>query len=61
MNSWSKTYPILKKYKSEVDIPHFAERIRSVLDELGERYGYDELDSMIVLKDILFNEYKQRK
>ena len=55
--AWSAKYPILKRYQSEVDIPHFAGRIRGLFTELQERYGYNELDAMLVLKDILAHEY----
>ena len=59
--AWSTKYPILKQYQSEVDIPHFANRIRAMFNELQERYGYTELDAMLVLKDILAHEYTDNR
>lgn len=59
--AWSTRYPILKTYQSEVDIPLYADRIRILLNELKERYGYSELDAMLVLKDILAHEYLDGK
>lgn len=59
--AWSTRYPILKTYQSEVDIPLYADRIRLLLNELKERYGYSELDAMLVLKDILAHEYLDGK
>ena len=55
--AWSTKYQILKTYQSEVDIPRYAVRIREMLSELQNSYGYSELDAMLVLKDILAHEY----
>lgn len=51
--AWSKKYPILVQYQAEVDIPYYAAELRRLLDSLEKRYGYDKLNSMLVLKDIL--------
>lgn len=59
--AWSTKYPILKQYQSEVDIPHFSNQIRTMFNELEEKYGYSELDAMLVLKDILAHEYMDDK
>ena len=59
--AWSAKYPILKRYQSEVDIPHYAVQIRALLTELQEKYGYNELDAMLVLKDILAHEYMDNR
>lgn len=55
--AWSTKYPILKTYQGEVDIPQYAGEIRVLLNDLQNRYGYSELDAMLVLKDILAHEY----
>ena len=55
--AWSTKYPILKKYQKEVDIPRYATKIRNMFNELQKNYGYNELDAMLVLKDILAHEY----
>ncbi len=59
--AWSTKYPVLKEYQSEVDIPYFAKQIRTMFTELEEKYGYCELDAMLVLKDILAHEYMDNK
>ena len=59
--AWSTKYPVLKRYQQEVDISYFAQRIRVMLTELQDRYGYNELDAMLVLKDILAHEYLDRR
>ena len=59
--AWSTKYPILKTYQAEVDIPHYATQIRAMLTELQSIYGYNEQDTMLVLKDILAHEYMDGK
>lgn len=55
--AWSTKYPILKRYQSEVDIPKYATQIEVMLDEISKEYGYNNQDSMLVLKDILASVY----
>ena len=55
--AWSTKYPILKTYQKEVDIPRYATKIRNMFNELQKNYGYNELEAMLVLKDILSQEY----
>lgn len=55
--AWSKKYPILKQYQKEVNIKEYSTKIREMLNSLQNDYQYNELDSMLVLKDILAHEY----
>lgn len=59
--AWSKKYPILATYQNEVDIKPYAAEIGRLLDDLEKKYGYDELNAMLVLKDILATVWKSRK
>lgn len=59
--AWSAKYPILKTYQKEVDIPKYAKEIRKLLNSIQEEYNYSELDTMLVLKDILAHEYLDNK
>lgn len=59
--AWGKKYPILIQYQSEVNIPNYAFRIATMLDELQEEYQYSQQDAMLVLKDILYHVWKERK
>lgn len=60
-NAWGKKYPVLLQYQSKVNIPNYAYRINTMLDELKEEYGFSEQDAMLVLKDILYHTWKNRK
>ena len=55
---WEKKYPILLQYQSEVNIPNYEVRLTEMLEELKKEYGYNELDSFLVLKDILARIWK---
>lgn len=59
--AWSTKYPILKQYQKEVDIPKYQKEIRRLLKELQDTYHYNELDAMLVLKDILAQTYFKKK
>ena len=60
-NAWSKKYPVLKNYTQQVDISKYSTIIRKLLDSLKDNYGFNDLDSMLVLKDILYHEWKDNK
>lgn len=59
--AWSKKYPILVQYQKEVEIDFYASRLDELLRDLEKRYGYGELNSFLVLKDILATVWKRRK
>lgn len=58
---WSKKYPILATYQNEVDINYYANELNGLLKSMERQYGYSELNSMLVLKDILAVVWKKRK
>lgn len=58
--AWSKKYPTLASYQKEVDISYYAEELCRLLIRMEKEYGYNELDSMLVLKDILARVWKNR-
>ena len=62
--AWSKKYPILATYQKEVNTHVYAAELNRLLEDLEKEYGYSELDTFLVLKDILatvWNERKNRK
>ena len=50
---WSEKYPILVAYKQEVNTAEYAAQLNKLLQNLKNTYGYNDLDSFLVLKDIL--------
>ncbi|MCI8540496.1 MAG: helix-turn-helix transcriptional regulator [Erysipelotrichaceae bacterium] len=50
---WAEQYPILSRYRQEVDTAEYERILQGLLDRLHKEYGYDELDSFLVCKDIL--------
>ena len=60
-SAWSKKYPILAEYQKQVNISKYSTEIRKMLDSLIYDYGYNKLESMLVLKDILYHEWKDCK
>lgn len=59
--AWSKKYPILLQYQEEVEISYYAAELDKLLSDLEKKYGYDALNAMLVLKDILAAVWKSRK
>ena len=60
-SAWSKKYPVLATYQQVVHTSGYARAIRKMLEQLKLDYGYNEIDSMLVLKDILYHGWKDRK
>lgn len=59
--AWSKKYPVLASYQNEVDVKMYQEKINDLLSSLEKDYKYNKLDAMLVLKDILYQVYKNIK
>lgn len=58
---WSKKYPILATYQNKVDIAEYSAKLEQLLDSLQKKYGYDEQNAFLVLKDILSVVWNNRK
>lgn len=58
---WSKKYPVLGTYQEVVDVEKYGKEIRRMFEEIEHTYHYSKLDSMLVLKDILAQEWKKYK
>ena len=57
---WGKQYPVLTTYRKTVDTASYAARLHQLLEELQTRYGYSDLDAMLVLKDILGHTWNKK-
>ena len=58
---WSKKYPVLASYRNEVDVDTYAAQLSGILHDLQRKYGYDEMNAFLVLKDILAAVWKSGK
>lgn len=59
--AWSKRYPILVQYQREVETAYYVGELCKLLDDLKQKYGYDDLNAFLVLKDILAGIWKNKK
>ena len=59
--AWSKKYPILAQYQSEVEIPLYASELDRLIGDLKKRYGYADLNAVLVLKEMLASVWNSRK
>ena len=59
--AWSKRYPILVQYQKEVETAYYVGELCKLLDDLKQKYGYDDLSAFLVLKDILAGVWKHKK
>lgn len=57
---WGKKYPVLTTYQEKVEVCDYIIRIRELLDSLKIKYGYNDLDAMLVLKDILSHAWNSK-
>lgn len=58
---WGKKYPVLTSYQETVETEYYASALRELLGSLKTRYGYPDMDAMLVLKDILAHAWDGRK
>lgn len=58
---WGKKYPVLVTYQQTVDTAPYARGLRELLEDLKRRYGYNDLDAVLVLKDILAHVWNTGK
>ena len=57
---WSKKYPVLGTYQEVVKIDDYTAELRRLLKKLRIDYGYNDVDALLVLKDILSKVWKDK-
>lgn len=60
-SAWSKKYPILASYQSVKGINTYSEKVSELYDTFKDEFGFDDVDTVLVLKDILYQKYKMAK
>lgn len=57
---WGKRYPVLTTYTQDMDISYYVQELCKLLSKLKSEQGYNDLDTFLVLKDILGKIWKNR-
>ncbi len=59
--AWGKKYPILTTYQQEVEVNDYAIKLKEMLNHLKKEYGYNDIDALLVLKDILAHVWNSKE
>ncbi len=59
--AWSKKYPVLGVYQQTVDTEKYGRELQKLLGQLKTEYGYNDLDALLVLKDILGRVWNRKE
>lgn len=59
--AWSKKYPVLGVYRQTVDVEKYGRELQNLLGQLKIEYGYNDLDALLVLKDILGRVWNRKE
>ncbi len=60
-SAWSKKYPILDSYQGINGISTYSEKISELYDTFKNEFNFNDADTVLVLKDILYQKYKMAK
>ena len=58
---WAQQYPVLSTYRQQVCTQKYERSLGALLAQLKAEYGYNDLDAMLVLKDILGHMWTDSK
>ena len=54
---WTKIYPILTKYKDEIDMDYYLSHFENMIKEAMKKYDYSLEDAVLVLKDVFYKAF----
>ncbi|MEW8955798.1 helix-turn-helix domain-containing protein [Clostridium sp.] len=60
-SAWSKKYPILATYQGIKGIDTYREKIWELYHTFKDEFHFDDTDTALILKDILYQKYKMEK
>ncbi|ARC86359.1 helix-turn-helix family protein [Clostridium argentinense CDC 2741] len=60
-SAWSKKYPILASYQGIEGINTYCEKISELYDTFKNEFNFNDVDTVLILKDILYQKYKMEK
>ena len=58
--AWSKKYPILAEYNSIDGMDKYLQEIFKLYENMKSEYGLSELDTMLIVKDMIYRIYKNK-
>jgi len=58
-SAWSTKYPILASYQGMQGINAYCEKISKLYDDCKNEFNFNDEDTVLVLKDILYQKYKK--
>ncbi|SCI79011.1 HTH-type transcriptional regulator immR [uncultured Clostridium sp.] len=60
-SAWSKKYPILASYQGIQGINSYCEKVSQLYDDCKNEFNFNDEDTALVLKDILYQKFKISK
>jgi transcriptional regulator with XRE-family HTH domain len=60
-SAWSKKYPILASYPGIKGINSYCDKMSQLYDAFKNEFAFNDVDAVLVLKDILYQKYKMAK
>ena len=60
-SAWSKKYPILASYQGMQGINSYCEKVSQLYDDCKNEFNFNDEDTALVLKDILYQKFKISK
>jgi transcriptional regulator with XRE-family HTH domain len=60
-SAWSKKYPILATYQGMKGINTYCEKLSKLYDDYKNEFNFNDEDTALVLKDILYKKFKSEK
>ena len=58
---WGKLYPVLDKYEDIIDSKLYSEKVSYLINELIEKYHFNNEQAFLVLKDISYKLFLKNK
>ncbi|MNT35646.1 hypothetical protein D3C72_1716800 [compost metagenome] len=58
---WKNKYPILNDYDNQKKIESYENDIEKIYSEIQEKYGFNNLDTKLIMQEFVLNIYSVKK
>lgn len=58
---WKNKYPILNDYDNQRKIESYENDIEKIYSEIQEKYGFNNLDTKLIMQEFVLNIYSVNK